>query len=437
MEVKNVEVRGVDISCWNAGTNYALLKKSGIQFAVIRTGYGSDLPGQQDKLLEQHIAGCEAAGIQWGVYHYSYARDRQGGVDEANHCLRLLNGRKPAYGVWIDMEDNSTLGGDLAGAADGFCSTVRARGLYAGVYASLSWFNNHLTSPVFDKYDRWIAQYHTVCQSKKPYGIWQKSSSLVIGGVRFDENIAYKDYPALTGAGKEEAVERKSRVLETQPNGITRPFGNGHIGIDLGWKTVQNDGVLAHSQGKVVFCQAGHRNNPGSSGTASYGNCVKLLHPNGYYTLYAHLSEVNVVNGQEVAKGQRIGRMGNTGNSYGAHLHFEVRNQRNVCIDPAPYIAADLPGLATDLIRTEGDDMTDDHVREVCRQVIEESRRAQRDNDCGAWSQEARDWAIGTGLISGGGVMPDGTPNYMWEDQLTREAAAMLFYRFAKMMGKA
>lgn len=232
-------------------------------------------------------------------------------------------------------------------------------------------------------------------------------------------------------------TEQKSRVLKTQPNGITRPFGNGHIGIDLGWRTIQNDGVLAHSPGKVVFCQTGHRNNQGSSGTASYGNCVKLLHPNGYYTLYAHLSEVNVVNGQEVAKGQQIGRMGNTGNSYGTHLHFEVRNQKNACIDPAPYIAADLPGLATEPVRMEGDSMTDEHVKEICRQVIEESRKALQDNDCGAWSHEARNWAIGTGLISGSGAMPDGAPNYMWGDQLTREAAAVLFYRFAKMMGKA
>jgi len=39
-------------------------------------------------------------------------------------------------------------------------------------------------------------------------------------------------------------------------------------------------------------------------------------------------------------------------------------------------------------------------------------------------------------LISGGGTLPDGTPNYMWADQLTREQAAALFFRFAKMMGK-
>lgn len=431
-------VRGVDISCWNVGTNYELLKQSGVEFAIIRTGYGNDCPGQQDKLLEQHIAGCERAGIAWGVYHYSYARDRQGGIAEANHCLRLLKGRKPAYGVWYDMEDNSTLGGNLAGAAEGFCTTMEAHGLYVGVYASLSWFMRHLTAPVFDKYDRWVAQYNSVCQYKKPYGIWQRSSSLVIGGVTFDENLAYKDYPALTG--KPAAVQKpatkgeKSRVLATLENGITRPFGNGHIGVDLGWRGIQNDVIIAHSNGTVAFAQTGYDNNPGSSGTASYGNCVKIRHPNGYFTLYAHLSEVYVVQGQNVVKGQQIGRMGNTGNSYGAHLHFEVRTPKNVCIDPAPYVAADLPGLATEAIEAEEDDDMD-VVR--FKQLWNEMRKELQDNDSGTWSEEARTWAVSTGLVAGNGTEVNGEPNYMWADVLTREQMAVLLYRFAKMMGKA
>lgn len=433
-----MNVRGVDISCWNAGTNYELLKKSGIEFAIIRTGYGSDYPGQQDKLLEQHIAGCERAGIQWGVYHYSYARDRQGGVDEANHCLRLLKGRKPAYGVWFDMEDNSTVDGDLAGAAVGFCGVMESQGLYTGVYASLNWFNNRLTDPAFDKYDRWVAQYHTVCQYKKPYGIWQKSSSLQLGGVRFDENIAYKDYPALARkcAGHVTAdTGNGSRLLKTQKTRITRPFGNGHIGIDLGWQTVQNDGILAHSGGTVVFRQTRRVNAPGSKGNASYGNCVKLLHPNGYYTLYAHLSDVDVEDGQKVEKGQQIGRMGNTGNSYGAHLHFEVRNSRDVCIDPAPFLTADLPGLAT----TEGHEKEEDEDMDVVRfkQLWNEMRRELQDNDCGDWSEDARTWAVSTGLVAGNGTEINGEPNYMWADVLTREQMAVLLYRFAKMMGQA
>ncbi len=94
---------------------------------------------------------------------------------------------------------------------------------------------------------------------------------------------------------------------------------------------------------------------------------MKLAHPNGYYTLYAHLSQVAVKDGDAVAKGQRIGRMGNTGNSYGSHLHFEVRDRNNVCIDPAPYMAADLPGLATE---KEEPELTEERVRALVREEM-------------------------------------------------------------------
>lgn len=85
----------------------------------------------------------------------------------------------------------------------------------------------------------------------------------------------------------------------------------------------------------------------------------------------------------------------------------------------------------------EDDDMTDLQVREICKQVLAEQRKELQDNDCGTWSQAARDWATSTGLIVGSGNGPDGQPNYMWADILTREQAAQLLYRFAQMMGKA
>ncbi len=139
----------------------------------------------------------------------------------------------------------------------------------------------------------------------------------------------------------------KSRVLETQGNVITNPYGNGHGGVDLGWQDTPTDYITAHSEGQVVFCQTGMENDTGSTGNASYGNCVKIAHPNGWYTLYAHMSQVLVAYGEYVDAGRRIGKMGNTGNSYGNHLHFEVRDAEDSRIDPAPYIAADLPYLPT------------------------------------------------------------------------------------------
>lgn len=60
-----------------------------------------------------------------------------------------------------------------------------------------------------------------------------------------------------------------------------------------------------------------------------YGNLIKIQHYNGTMTVYGHLSEVLVKEGEKVSQGQLIGRMGNTGNSNGCHLHFEIRGAKN------------------------------------------------------------------------------------------------------------
>ncbi len=134
-----------------------------------------------------------------------------------------------------------------------------------------------------------------------------------------------------------------SRVLLDASNEITTPYSNSHKGVDVVKKYRSLDTIIAHSDGIVVMVQTGIKNLPGSTGNLSYGNFVKIKHDNGYYTLYAHLKDVYVKQGQRVNKNDKIGYMGNTGNSYGAHLHFEVRNPSDTRIDPTYYLDHDLP----------------------------------------------------------------------------------------------
>lgn len=82
-------------------------------------------------------------------------------------------------------------------------------------------------------------------------------------------------------------------------------------------------------------------------------------------------------------------------------------------------------------IEEEDEDMT----LETFKNLMNEYRTELRDNDCGSWSKEAREWAIATGLFAGGDPLPDGTPNYMWADMPSREQIAQLFYRFAQRNG--
>jgi len=87
--------------------------------------------------------------------------------------------------------------------------------------------------------------------------------------------------------------------------------------------------ILAADAGRVIL--AGWPDNSG------YGNRVMIDHGNGYVTLYAHMSLVQVQNGQSVRRGDMIGQMGSTGRSTGVHLHFEIRNN-GVLEDPGRYL---------------------------------------------------------------------------------------------------
>lgn len=138
----------------------------------------------------------------------------------------------------------------------------------------------------------------------------------------------------------------KCRVLESGMCIITQNYKKGvHDGVDLVNTNSKGDHILgwevAHSDGVVVAC----RNNCTGFEKGSYGNYVKLRHSDGYYTLYAHMAynTVKVKVGNKVKKGQVLGYMGNTGYSFGGHLHFEVRTPTDVKIDPTPYLNKDLP----------------------------------------------------------------------------------------------
>ena len=89
------------------------------------------------------------------------------------------------------------------------------------------------------------------------------------------------------------------------------------------------------------------------------------------------------------------------------------------------------------LVEEEVDTMDQAKFNEMFKVAMAAYRAELQDNDCGAWSAESREWGIANGLIAGGGLTPDGTPNYMWADMITREQAIVLFHRFAQIIGKA
>jgi LysM repeat protein len=98
---------------------------------------------------------------------------------------------------------------------------------------------------------------------------------------------------------------------------ISQPYWNGHRALDIGAWT--GTAVTAADSGYVIAASSGWNN--------GYGTMVMIDHGSGYVTLYGHLNSIFVRQGESVSKGQQLGTVGNTGNSTGPHLHFEVRYQ--------------------------------------------------------------------------------------------------------------
>ncbi|MBR5166296.1 MAG: peptidoglycan DD-metalloendopeptidase family protein [Ruminococcus sp.] len=99
-----------------------------------------------------------------------------------------------------------------------------------------------------------------------------------------------------------------------------------HKGLDIA--APEGTEIYAAEEGEVV--SAGWN-------SGGYGNVVMIEHPDGYATVYGHMISVYAVEGEYVQKGQLIGFVGNTGNSFGDHCHFEVRYQ-GICYDPASFL---------------------------------------------------------------------------------------------------
>lgn len=110
------------------------------------------------------------------------------------------------------------------------------------------------------------------------------------------------------------------------------------------WQSTHSGQDFAVPNGtKVVAAHGGTVVKAGGNGAGdgpAYGNAVVIKHANGVYSQYAHLSQVDVKIGQIVKTGQRIALSGNTGNSSGPHLHFEIRTTANYgsAIDPVKFL---------------------------------------------------------------------------------------------------
>lgn len=140
-----------------------------------------------------------------------------------------------------------------------------------------------------------------------------------------------KEDPSMTGPG--DGVTHGSMMWPVPIcHNMSRGYFYGHYAIDIcnGPVKVLGKPAVAADGGTVIFAATGWN--------GGFGNMVKIQHSNGLVTLYAHLQSVKVVAGQKISRGQTVGLIGNTGNSGGPHLHFEVI-KNGARVNPLDYVS--------------------------------------------------------------------------------------------------
>ena len=223
-------VKGVDLSTYQKQVDYKRLKEEGIEFAIIRCGYGKD-SSQKDTMFETHYKGLKEAGIKVGCYLYSYCSNVENAIKEAENCLRFIEGKQFELPVFYDLEDKITkvLGRVcITEIALRFCRRIEANGYKAGVYANLDWFKNYIevSSLINEGFKIWLAQWEV----EKPtanfkYDFWQFTNKLKVAGISIDGNYAEESEISKIVENVENNVEKSyNEIAEEVIKGL---WGNG------------------------------------------------------------------------------------------------------------------------------------------------------------------------------------------------------------------
>lgn len=221
--------RGIDVSSHNGNINWGAVKNDGIEFAILRVGYGM-YDYQKDAQFENNYNGATSNGIPVGVYTYSYAKSVEEAKKEADCVIKWLNGRKLQLPVYFDIEDPSQQGlgkNTLNEMCKAFCNKIEQAGYWAGIYSNKYWATSLISGAELGKrYTYWIAQYYSECTYNGDYAIWQYSSTGKVNGIsgNVDMNKMVKD---IIQGGKPSPAPTKKSNEEIAQEVISGAWGNG------------------------------------------------------------------------------------------------------------------------------------------------------------------------------------------------------------------
>jgi len=204
---ERVEILGIDVSRWQGDIDWQRVAASGVEFAILRAAHGnidSSRPMGEDRRFREYAEGALAAGINIGVYMYSYATTPAEARQEAEFLVRVIRDFEITYPVVYDIEEptihermNRTENSALIRA---FFEVIIEHGYYPMLYSYKSFFEDRVDQDILNTYAVWVAHWGVARTNYRyPYHMWQYTDKGRVSGIRgdVDLNISYYDFAAI------------------------------------------------------------------------------------------------------------------------------------------------------------------------------------------------------------------------------------------------
>ena len=240
---------GIDVSEHNGNIDWKKVKQAGVQYAIIRAGYGKNTV---DGKFYANIQGAIANDIPVGIYWFTYALDINGVKAEAKKCLDTIKGYNISLPVFFDFEYDTIRYANENGVTLGktefnnhtvaFCEAIKEAGYIPGTYYNLDYYNRFVDKNKIGQYFTWYAQYAS-SPSITNFDMWQYSSTGKVDGIagNVDMNWKKNTAPLTPGWKKDE-------------NGWWYDYGDGTypvsqwLKIDGEWYYFKESGYMAEQE---------------------------------------------------------------------------------------------------------------------------------------------------------------------------------------------
>ena len=193
-----MKIKGIDVSKHQGSIDWDKVKNDGVEFAIIRIGYGGSVP-VKDERFEENYKNAKANGLKVGTYLYSYANSESDVEAEVNSILKWLDGKTFDLPFYLDVENNKTQGklsvNELTNYVYNICERIEKAGYFTGIYASKNWLETKLDMNKLNRFTVWLAQWSSNPTYQGSYAMWQYTSDGSVNGIngRVDMNYQIKE----------------------------------------------------------------------------------------------------------------------------------------------------------------------------------------------------------------------------------------------------